>query len=66
MPLDPEETLELIDFHGRSFIDACLCENCHGPDRVLMLIKLERMRELILSLPDHKDIEFEPDTRTAH
>ncbi len=65
MPLDPEETLELIDMHGRMMIDACLCDHCHGPDKIQMLIKLERMWELILSLPDHNDVEFEPEGMTV-
>lgn len=56
MPLDLEEVIELIEMHGRTIIDACICDDCHGPDKDMMLRKLDRMRELIAMLPDHADL----------
>ena len=66
MTIDIEETIELIEMHGRTIIDSCICDHCHGPDRMLMLKKLDRMRELIMTLPEHLDVEFEAEGRTAH
>ncbi len=66
MTIDIEETIELIEMHGRTIIDACICDHCHGPDKMEMLKKLDRMRELIMTLPEHLDVEFEPEGRTAH
>lgn len=56
MSLDLEEVIELIEMHGRTIIDACMCEDCHGPDKDAMFRKLDRMRELIVMLPDHADL----------
>jgi hypothetical protein len=28
MSLDPEEIIELIEMHGRTILDASLCEDC--------------------------------------
>jgi hypothetical protein len=63
MTIDLEETLELIDFHGRTIIGDCCCDDCGAPMRERMLGKLDRMRELIESLPLHvKDDEHEERT----
>lgn len=62
MQLDPEELLELIDMHGRTIIESSMCDDCHAPMRDAMLLKLERMRELILMIPpDHTDVDVKVD-----
>lgn len=55
MSLDLEEIIELIEMHGRTIIDAAICDNCHEPMKNAMLGKLDRMRQLIEMLPDHDE-----------
>ena len=66
MPLDLEETIELIEMHGRTIMDNCSCSKCYAPLKDEMLKKLERMRELILSLPEHIDQDEADERRKAH
>lgn len=53
MTIDLEETIELIDFHGRTIVGDSCCDDCGAPLKERMLTKLERMRLLIESLPEH-------------
>lgn len=63
--LDLEELLELIQMHGGTIVSSCMCDDCAAPMKIEMLAKLERMRELILMLPEHVEVEFEPEGRTV-
>ena len=60
--LNLEEILELIEMHGRTILDSCLCGNCDGPIKAAMHMKLDRMRELIEMLPDHVE-DAKPEER---
>ena len=63
MTIDLEETIELIEMHGRTIISSCMCDDCRAPLKDEMLKKMDRMRELIESLPLHvKDDEHEERT----
>lgn len=63
MAFDIEETIELIDMHGRTIVGDSCCDDCGLPMRHKMLAKLDRMRELILSLPEHVDSEDDVENR---
>ena len=66
MPLDLEEIIELIEMHGRTIIQSCMCDDCCAPLKDEMLKKLDRMRELVLSLPTHIDEDEAVERRKAH
>ena len=51
--IDLDEMLELISMHGATLVVDCRCDDCGAPVKQTMLLRLERMRELILALPDH-------------
>ena len=51
--LDLDELLELINMHGNTLVMDCRCDDCGAPVKQTMLLRLERMRQLILALPDH-------------
>lgn len=53
--LSTDELVELIEMHGRNIFDDCMCPDCMGPLKSEMLVKVERMRQLIELLPVHVD-----------
>lgn len=55
MSLDLEEIIELIEMHGRTIIDASVCDDCGNLAKNAMIGKLDRMRQLIEMLPDHDE-----------
>lgn len=57
MTIDLEETIELIEMHGRTIVEVALCDGCGLPNKNVMLGKLDRMRQLIESLPEHVELE---------
>lgn len=59
MTIDIEETIELIDFHGRSIVGESCCDDCGAPIKQRMLGRLDRMRQLIESLPEHVEVTHE-------
>jgi hypothetical protein len=65
MTINLEETIGLIEMHGRTIVSVAFCDGCGMPDKAIMLGKLVRMRELIESLPEHVDVEFELEERTV-
>ncbi len=62
--VDIDELLELINMHGSTLVLDCRCEDCGAPVKQTMLLRLERMRELILAVPDHLRAEDLHNTET--
>lgn len=65
LTINLEETIELIRMHGSTIVETAECDHCGLPDKNVMLGKLDRMRELILLLPEHVDVDFVPEERTV-
>lgn len=66
MTFDIEETIELIDMHGKTLLEGC-CDTCGLPLKEIMLAKVGRIIELIQSLPEHEmEVEIHSEGRTAH
>ena len=57
LELDTTEMLELINMHAQTLVMDCVCADCGAPVKQTMLLKLERIRELILALPDHLTVD---------
>lgn len=46
LTINLEETIELIEMHGRTIVDVSVCDDCGAPIKEVMLGKLDRMRLL--------------------